>query len=107
MKKVQMSISDQVAEVCKSTLGVWGPLTQLGMVQEQCAVLIASINRCRTRRAPLETIAAEIADLEIALQSARTIVGHARVDRIKRQKLYRLADLVSEIQGDREAEVRT
>lgn len=71
-------------------IGAWGPLAQMGMVQEECAELIAAINQRRRGRLEIEDLAEEVADIEITMESLRIIVGDNLVDQKKQEKLYRL-----------------
>jgi len=68
----------------------WGRNSQLAMVQEECAELIAAISHLR-RRNSLEELLGEIADVEIMLGQLRIMFGDADIDAIKKAKLERLA----------------
>jgi len=71
----------------------WGTALQFDMLTEECAELIAAINRLKrgrpnTQREVLE----EIADVEIMLGQMRLIFGNELIDNVKRKKLTRLAE---------------
>lgn len=70
---------------------LWGEEAQMRMVQEECAELIATVNRHQRERCSNEDVAEEVADVLIMVEQARRIVGAAAVDAAKERKLQRLA----------------
>ena len=73
----------------------WGVSAQLGMMQEECAELIAAINKGHRREfddASLDLITSEIADVEIMMEQARVIFNPSMIEEHKRRKLERLQE---------------
>jgi NTP pyrophosphatase (non-canonical NTP hydrolase) len=73
----------------------WGWESQLGMLQEECAELIAAVSKV-TRRKPgaVELLAEEMADVEIMLEQVKTFAGKERVEKYRKMKLHRLKELI-------------
>lgn len=74
----------------------WGHNAQLGIVQEECAELIAMINRQMRGRADNRAVAAEVADVVIALESIKLIIGPELIEQAIEEKALRLAGRVDE-----------
>ena len=75
----------------------FGVPSQMRMVQEECAELIASINRLDRERCPVQDVINEVADVTIMLEQARLILGPELVDRAVQDKLARLERLLAEV----------
>jgi NTP pyrophosphatase (non-canonical NTP hydrolase) len=75
---------------------LWGVDAQMRMLQEECAELIAAVNRFSRERCGAEDVAEEVADVLIMAEQARRIVGAADVDAAMERKLNRLARRLSE-----------
>lgn len=82
--------------LCSEAAVVYGPDAQLDMLQEECAELIAIVNRWRRRRCDREDVAQECADVEIMLMQMRVYLGDEVVDAAKREKLARLDERLAE-----------
>lgn len=78
------------ADLYKRVRAVWGDLNQMRKLQEECAELIADINRFYDHRIPAEKLAEEIADTAILIEQATSIVGEALVAKARTAKLNRL-----------------
>lgn len=68
----------------------WGAQSQLDMLGEECAELIAALNKVKRGRIDRLALMEEIADVEIMVEQARTIFGDSTINDIKREKLRRL-----------------
>ena len=68
----------------------WGRAPQLDMVAEECAELIAALNRCKRGRVGREVVAEEAADVYITLEFVRLWLGDESVDAAIARKLERL-----------------
>lgn len=77
-------------DVYERAIATWGPTAQLGMVQEECAELIAAIHRRQRGRCHDEDVAEEAADVWIMLEQLVRILGHELVDEALDRKLARL-----------------
>lgn len=67
----------------------WGIMAQLGMVQEECAELIAAINKFRRSNSP-EIVIDELIDVEIMLEQMRHIFPADQWEAKRAYKLQRL-----------------
>jgi NTP pyrophosphatase (non-canonical NTP hydrolase) len=85
-EQVQARVSAAVHNAIKA----WGTEAQWRQVQEECAELIAAINRLDRGRVTLDDVADEIADVILCMGTARVLVGCARVDARVIAKLERL-----------------
>ncbi len=70
----------------------WGEQTQMRQLQEECAEAIAATNRYYRRTGSVDSLAEEIADVEIMCEQARLVVGTERVEHFRKLKLARLED---------------
>ena len=71
----------------------YGQDAQWRQVQEECAELIAAVNRYRRGRIPAEELAGEIADVRIMFEQALFLLGDpALVESAYVEKLQRLKD---------------
>lgn len=77
-------------DVYERAIATWGPTAQLGMVQEECAELIAAIHRRQRGRCSAEDVAEEAADVWIMLEQLIRILGHELVAEALDRKLARL-----------------
>lgn len=80
----------------RRALVLWGEKDQWGMVQEECAELIASTSQFLRRRASKWALAEEVADVEIMIEQARLILGTNLVDAHKEAKLKRLRQRIED-----------
>ncbi len=82
---------NQIA-LLERAIGLYGTEAQLGMVQEECAELIAAISHYKRRRSSEaeEEVIEETADVLIMVEQARLMLGPQRVDRVIGVKLERL-----------------
>jgi NTP pyrophosphatase (non-canonical NTP hydrolase) len=76
-----------------------GEQTQMRQLQEECAEVIAATNRYYRGTGSVDSLAEEIADVEIMCEQARLIVGTARVEHFRKLKLARLEDRVRASEG--------
>jgi len=70
----------------------WGHNMQIDMLVEECAELIAAVNRLKRKRTDLLPLLEEIADVEIMLGQMRCIFDPELIETVKRKKLTRLAE---------------
>ena len=77
----------------------WGANLQIDMLMEECAELIAAINRWRRGRTDVAVVAEEIADVEIMLEQMRLLFPEQVIEASKREKLERLADRLEHVDG--------
>jgi NTP pyrophosphatase (non-canonical NTP hydrolase) len=70
----------------------YGQDAQWRQVQEECAELIAAVNRYRRGRIPAEELAGEIADVRIMFEQAMLLIDGRLVDSAFETKLTRLKD---------------
>ena len=70
----------------------WGHNLQFDMLVEECAELIAAMNRLKRGRSDLVPLLEEIADVEIMLGQMRVIFDPELIETVKRKKLTRLAE---------------
>lgn len=68
----------------------WGVEAQWRMLQEECAELIAAINRADRQRCEVNDLVEELADVAIMLGQAAEMVGLDRCRAAKQRKLERL-----------------
>lgn len=80
-------------------IDTWGTESQLRQFQEECAEAIAAVNRMIRGTGSVDSLAEEIADVEIMCEQARLIVGTARVEHFRKLKLARLEDRVRAAEG--------
>ncbi len=83
-------------DLFRRALACWGDESQWRMVQEECAELIAAVNRCDRGRCTVYDLAAEVADVEIMVAQARLLLGNSLVDDAKTKALIRLRARVEE-----------
>ncbi len=81
-------------------IAAWGEAPQWRMVQEECAELIAEINRFDRGRSDESKLADEIADVIIVLAGAIRMVGPERVTLAVEAKLARLNGRLDREQGE-------
>ncbi|HBA72310.1 MAG TPA: hypothetical protein DCZ63_09025 [Geobacter sp.] len=72
----------------------WGHNLQFEMLIEECAELIAAMNRLKRGRSDLMPLLEELADVEIMLGQMRCIFDPELIDTVKRKKLTRLAERI-------------
>lgn len=77
------------------TIEKWGAALQVGTAMEECAELIAALNRFYFRgRGSVEDVAEEVADVELVCKQLRHMIGDEKVDKAFDRKLARLKDRV-------------
>lgn len=76
-------------KILKDAIELWGVDSQFGMLQEECAELIAAVNKIRRKRSS-EIVISEIADVLIMCTQAINIFGDEKVLESIRYKLDRL-----------------
>jgi NTP pyrophosphatase (non-canonical NTP hydrolase) len=77
-------------EIYALALTTWGEQAQLGLLQEECAELIAAVSRFHRGRCDGREVANEVADVLIMCEQMKLIVGSELVDEAIRRKLVRL-----------------
>lgn len=87
-------------DVLKAAIVKYGHEPQWRQLQEECAELIAAVNRfLRKREGGLQHLVEEIADVEIMLQQARLLVNNdALIDANVQLKIRRLRDRLDDKQ---------
>lgn len=72
---------------------------QWRQLQEECAELIAAVNRfLRKREGAVDALIEEIADVEIMVQQARLLVGNdALIDAAVEKKIQRLRERLASV----------
>jgi len=83
--------------IYEQAIEAWGEDAQLGMLQEECAELIAAINKLR-RGEPASVVIEEIADVELMLAQMRYIFPPPDIDRVKAEKIERLGSMLMDVQ---------
>lgn len=73
-------------------IDTWGSEPQMRQLQEECGEAIAATNRYYRGTGSVDSLAEEIADVEIMCEQARLVVGPARVEHFRKLKLARLED---------------
>ncbi len=86
----------RLTRLASAALFKWGQQAQMGIAQEECAELIAAINRQKRGRADNRVVALEVADVLIALESVKLVVGPELVNQALEQKALRLAERVGD-----------
>lgn len=81
-----------MSDPCQRAIDTWGQEQQLRQLQEECGEVIAATNRYLRGTGSVDSLAEEIADVEIMCEQARLIVGSERVAHFRRLKLARLED---------------
>lgn len=77
--------NDTVIKLAKKD--IWAQLSQ---TQEECAELIAAINRLRRNKpGSYKVVEEEVADVCIMIAQCRIIIGEDHIDKIIREKLAR------------------
>lgn len=83
--------------VYSEALATFGFETQINKAIEECAeFIVAARHYLSGRQGSAEALVEEIADVEIMLDQMRLIFGEKCVEAVKRRKLARLADRVSQ-----------
>jgi NTP pyrophosphatase (non-canonical NTP hydrolase) len=84
--------SDRLRAAAARAVAKWGQASQLEMVTEECAELIAELNRAKRGRASDAAVAEEAADVYIALEYIRCALGSPAVAAAIEAKLTRLEE---------------
>lgn len=83
--------------IWQDTIDKWGVALQIGTAMEECAELIAALNRHYIRgREPVEAVIEELADVELVCKQLRHIIGDEPVNLMVETKLRRLRAKVAE-----------
>jgi NTP pyrophosphatase (non-canonical NTP hydrolase) len=69
---------------------VWGVEAQWRMVQEECAELIAAVNRWSRGRGREDDVAEELADVAIMVEQAKRALPEGAFDAAYQRKINRL-----------------
>lgn len=79
-----------------AAIAKWGTTSQMNQVQEECAELIAAINRLRRGRVNIKDLAEEVADVIVVTEQARQIVNElgGDVEAVLEAKLGRLEERI-------------
>jgi len=83
---------DTAPTLYQRAIATWGEQTQMRQLQEECGEAIAATNRYLRGTGSVDSLAEEIADVEIMCEQARLIVGGHRVEHFRKLKLARLED---------------
>lgn len=75
--------------IYQRAIKLWGVPAQLGMMQEECAELIAAINKYN-RGKPAEVVIDELVDVEIMVEQMRHIFPRDQWEARRIHKLKRL-----------------
>lgn len=67
--------SGSPSDIARRAIAAWGVDAQMGMVNEECAELIAALNRWKRGRIPAEEVAEEVADVLIMLEQTEQMIG--------------------------------
>jgi len=88
--------------IYEQTLKTWGLDSQLGMVQEECAELIKVINKYHRHAASISQLIEECVDVELMIEQMRVAFCDEQNtwDRIRIEKLERLANLLKQLESD-------
>ena len=70
--------------------------SQVSMLVEECAELIADINRYYRKRIKKEKLIEEMVDVSIMIDQMKLIFGGSEWDRIENEKLKRLESIINE-----------
>jgi NTP pyrophosphatase (non-canonical NTP hydrolase) len=86
-------------DVLLSAIERHGKEPQWRQLQEECAELIAAVNRfLRKREGSVDALIEEIADVEIMVQQARLLVGNdALIDAAVEKKIQRLRERLDSV----------
>lgn len=88
--------------IFQRALRLHGEDKQVNMAQEEAAEFIVAANhRRRGRHKDIAQFAGEVADTEIMMEQMRLLTPAGLVDRIKRQKLARLAKRLDRVEASR------
>ena len=89
----KMSNESRDDELLRRTIEKWGVTMQVVIAMEECGELVAALSHYFFRgRISRETVAQEIADVEIVCAQLRIMVGAEIVDKAKKEKLDRLEE---------------
>lgn len=94
-KGSKFTLNDLLSEpalIYAEAVNKWGHNFQFDMLIEECAELIAAMNRLKRGRSDLLPLMEEIADVEIMLGQMRCIFDPELIETVKRKKLIRLAE---------------
>ena len=90
-----MKEESEYIDVYQDAVDKWGVSTQVMMTMGECGELIAALNRVFNQgRNEIESVYEEIADVEIMLGQLRCIFGDDKIDKIKSDKINRLAGIL-------------
>lgn len=75
----------------------WGHTSQFDLMVEECAELIDAIQKWKRDRVITDTIAEEVADVQIMCAQMECIVGEKTVEAFRKEKIARLAARLKEV----------
>ncbi|MDD3493800.1 MAG: hypothetical protein PHZ19_09935 [Candidatus Thermoplasmatota archaeon] len=83
-------------ELYRLALERWGVQAQVGMAVEECAEFVVAVMKQgrNVNGATTEDLCGEIADVEIMMEQMHVIFNHDTIEKLKKQKLERLAGLL-------------
>ncbi|MDE2099489.1 MAG: hypothetical protein KGL39_19715 [Patescibacteria group bacterium] len=82
------------AEIYKAALIKWGYQSQVGMLFEEMGELLQILNKYDRKKATIEQVQDELADVQIMVEQMAVVYGRERVHRRKLEKLVRLEKLL-------------
>lgn len=93
-------MSEAYNDVFEKAIEKWGPESQMGMLQEECAEAIVAVNKLFRKgilnREAENHLCEELADVEIMCRQMRELPGYAaQIDQHKVIKIKRLMDLLN------------
>ena len=90
----------RTVRIYKKAIEKWGEPSQLLMVMEELAELIQAISHLlRGRNYAESEVIEELADVEVMCEQLRVIIDkNDKIDKIKEEKLARLAEMLEENQ---------
>lgn len=95
-KRIRVSLMPIQTDTYSEAVGAYGKQSQLVIAMEEMSELIKELSKSLRGADNAEALAEEIADVEIMLEQLKVIYrNRALVDRIRAQKLVRLADRIT------------
>jgi len=82
-------VQERVSRAVRAGIDRFGSESQWRHIQEECAELIVAINHLVRKKASLDDVADEIADVILCMGTARLLAGQHGVDRRVLTKLAR------------------
>lgn len=88
-------MSTRAEEIYRAAVDFFGAETQICQWHEEAGELQAAVNQHRRGRVVRRDVCEEIADCQIVLEQLAIIYGKKTVDKIRAEKIARLAKMVS------------